>query len=226
MEHRRGKSGYLSTAQCAAELGLTAATVRLLVRRGVFPASRSGTPFRIRRSDFEAFKKRLNWRTDRPVLLGPDLRAHPLGQPGGRGAARGTHETEGGTSLVSIDRRLGPEQRPFSVACDWCGTVLVSHVRREDAGRMVVVQGRHADKDGRPCVGVGRGIAKWPLRVELRMVDGGVGFELEVIDGPTFEFSNLAELRAKLIDIGASPDFATRRAHEVGPGSPIVFDVE
>jgi hypothetical protein len=91
---------------------------------------------------------------------------------------------------------------------------------------MIVVQGLHEDKNGAPCRGAGRGIAKWPLRVELRMIDGGGAYALEVIDGPTFQLPSRATLEAKLVDIGASPEDAMRRAHEVSVESSVVFDIE
>jgi hypothetical protein len=78
--------------------------------------------------------------------------------------------------------------RPFSVACDRCGTVLVGQIRREEAGKMVVVQLPHLDGSGRSCPGRGRGIPAWPLRLELRTVAGGL--ELVVGGGGPIAFAS------------------------------------
>jgi hypothetical protein len=115
------------------------------------------------------------------------------------------------------------ELRPFSVACDRCGTVLVGQIRREEAGKMVVVQLPHLDRGGRPCSGRGRGTPVWPLRLELRAV--GDGFELMVGGGGPIEFARRENLEAALRDFGVMGDGAQRRVTAVESGKPVVFDV-
>ena len=115
------------------------------------------------------------------------------------------------------------ELRPFSVACDRCGTVLVGQIRREAAGKMVVVQLSHLDRGGRPCSGRGRGIPAWPLRLELRAV--GDGFELVVGGGGPIGFARREDLEAALRDFGVMGDGAQRRVAAVVSGKEVVFDV-
>jgi len=115
------------------------------------------------------------------------------------------------------------ESRPFSVACDRCGTVLVGRIRREEVGKMVVVQLPHSDRWGQPCLGKGRGIPVWPLRLELRAV--ARGFELVVGDGRPIECASREILEAALRDFGVVGDGAQRRVTGVEPGRPVAFDV-
>ena len=68
--------------------------------------------------------------------------------------------------------------RQLRVPCDWCGRMLVGKVRRSQVGQMVVVQEKHTDAAGRPCLGTGRALGSWPLQAELRMA--GESYELRV----------------------------------------------
>lgn len=118
---------------------------------------------------------------------------------------------------------LVAETRPFSVACDWCGTELVGQIRREQAGRMFVVQLAHVNRSGRRCLGSGRGIPVWPLRLELRAV--GRGYELVVGNGNPIACASQEILEAALRDFGVMGDGAKRRVAGAESGVPVVFEV-
>ena len=112
--------------------------------------------------------------------------------------------------------------RPFSVACDWCATVMTRDVRRDQAGRMVVVQVMHHDPAGRQCLGSGRGIPRWPLPVELREV--GDAYELRIGQGRVVEIANPGKLVDKLLELGVDKEVAMRIS-AIEPGQPYSFEV-
>jgi hypothetical protein len=120
------------------------------------------------------------------------------------------------------------EFRDFPVACDWCGTVLVGQIRREQVGQMVVVAIPHVDGNGRPCRGSGRGVPVWPVRVwpvrlELRAVEAG--YEIRVDDGQVIACPSREALVTKLRDFGVERDEAQRQVAGVEAGKPVVIDV-
>lgn len=114
------------------------------------------------------------------------------------------------------------DSRPFSVSCDWCATVMTREVRRDQAGRMVVVQVMHRDPAGRPCVGSGRGIPRWPLPVELREV--GDAYELRIGNGRALQYTSPGSLVDKLLELGVDGDVASRIS-AIEPGQPYSFEV-
>jgi len=114
------------------------------------------------------------------------------------------------------------DTRPFSVACDWCATVMTRDVRRDQAGRMVVVQVTHHDPAGRPCLGSGRGIPRWPLPVELREV--GDAYVLRIGQGRPVEFASPGKLVDKLLELGVDQEVALRIS-AIAPGQPYSFEV-
>lgn len=122
-----------------------------------------------------------------------------------------------------VEVEIESETRPFSVACDWCATPMTAQIRREQAGRMFVVQMLHADGHGRPCRGPGRGIPTWPLRVELREVAGV--YELRIGSGLALACSSPGILEAKLQELGVDRDEARRQIPAVEPGQAYSFDV-
>jgi hypothetical protein len=118
---------------------------------------------------------------------------------------------------------LVAETRPFSVACDWCGTELVGQIRHEHVGRMFVVQLAHVNPRGVRCLGSGRGIPVWPLRLELRAAGGR--YELVVGDGDPIECASQEIIEAALRDFGVIGDGAKRRLADVESGAPVAFEV-
>lgn len=115
------------------------------------------------------------------------------------------------------------DTREFPVACDWCGTTLVGRIRREQAGKMVLVHVAHLDGHSRPCRGSGRGIPVWEVRLELRAADDR--YELVVGDGKPIECASRAILEAALRGFGVAGDGARQRVAGVEPGRPVAFDV-
>jgi hypothetical protein len=118
---------------------------------------------------------------------------------------------------------LAADTRAFSVACDWCGAELIGQIRREHVGRMFVVQLPHVNPRGARCLGSGRGIPVWPLRLELRAV--GRGYELVVGDGNPIECASQEILETALRDFGVMGDGAKRRVAGAESGMSIVFEV-
>jgi hypothetical protein len=115
------------------------------------------------------------------------------------------------------------EARPISVECDWCGQKLEGLVRRGQVGRMVVIQARHRDRNGRPCLGSGRTIGAWPLSVELRM-DGGA-YEMRIGGGRPKTIATRDALERSLQDLGVERDEARIWAAAVAPGQPATLEV-
>jgi hypothetical protein len=54
--------------------------------------------------------------------------------------------------------------RPFVDECDWCGRKLAGLMRRSQIEQMVVVQEKHIDQSGRPCLGSGRSLGTSIMR--------------------------------------------------------------
>jgi len=113
--------------------------------------------------------------------------------------------------------------RPISVECDWCGQKLTGHVRREHVGRMIVVQALHRDAGGRDCLGSGRAIGTWPLRVELRAIDGA--FDLRIGGGRPRPCPTRDALTQTLRELGIESDEALVWADAVLPGRPVTLEV-
>ena len=115
------------------------------------------------------------------------------------------------------------EARPISVECDWCGQRLDGQVRRSQVGRMVVVQARHRDPNGRPCLGSGRAIGAWPLSVELRVT--GDAYEMRIGGGRPRIVPTRDALERSLQDLGVERDEARIWAAAVAPGEPATLEV-
>ena len=122
-----------------------------------------------------------------------------------------------------MEVEVDTETRPFFAACDWCATTMTREVRRDQAGRMIVVQVMHKDPKGKPCRGSGRGIPTWPLHVELRDVAGV--YELRIGNGLALEYSSPRMLDAKLRELGVNRDELLQQVAAVGPGQPYSFEV-
>ena len=122
-----------------------------------------------------------------------------------------------------MEVEIESETRPFFVACDWCATTMTRQVRRDQAGRMVVVQLMHKDPAGRPCRGSGRGIPTWPLSVEIRAI--GEVYELRIGHGGASEYSSRGLLSAKLQELGIGRDEALSGIPAVEPGQTYSFEV-
>jgi hypothetical protein len=122
-----------------------------------------------------------------------------------------------------VEVEIETATRSFSVACDWCATPMTWQIRREQAGKMVLVHAAHVDRHGRPCRGSGRGIAVWPVNMELRVVSGF--YELRIGQGAALGYSNPGTLVVKLQEFGLDREEALRRIGAVTPGRPYSFEV-
>ena len=113
--------------------------------------------------------------------------------------------------------------RPFEVECDWCGRKLTGRMRRSQVGQMVVVQERHQDGSGRRCLGSGRSLGTWPLRVELSQT--GQGFEIRIGEGRARVHPSRESLVAVLSGLGVERDEAQRHVGAIAPGPAISIEV-
>ena len=113
--------------------------------------------------------------------------------------------------------------RPFEVECDWCGQKLTGDMQRSQVGQMVVVQEKHIDQSGRPCLGSGRSLGTWPLRVELRQTSEG--YEIRIGDGRARVHPSRDSVVSVLRDLGVERDEAQRQLATVEPGQPIIVEV-
>ena len=115
------------------------------------------------------------------------------------------------------------EARPISVECDWCGQKLDGRIRRGQVGRMVVIQTRHQDAAGRPCLGSGRTIGAWPLAVELCAI--GDSYEMRVGGGRPRTCETRDAVAQTLQEFGVDRDEARIWAAAVSPGQPATLEV-
>jgi hypothetical protein len=113
--------------------------------------------------------------------------------------------------------------RPFEVECDWCGRKLAGQMRRSQVGQMVVVQEQHLDGAGRPCLGSGRSLGSWPLRVELRQTSEG--YEIRIGEGRARVHASRESLVMVLRELGLERDEAQRQVATVEPGQPTFIEV-
>ena len=113
--------------------------------------------------------------------------------------------------------------RPFEVECDWCGQKLTGDMQRSQVGQMVVVQEKHIDQSGRPCLGSGRSLGTWPLRVELRQTSEG--YEIRIGDGRARVHPSRDSVVSVLRDLGVERDEAQRQVATVEKGQPIIVEV-
>jgi hypothetical protein len=124
----------------------------------------------------------------------------------------GTFETE-----KDVD-----EVRLLEVECDWCGQILGGEVRRSQVGKMVLVRAVHRSASGRPCLGTGRRVGTWPLRVEMRATDAG--FEARIGDGGPKECADRDALIDVLRQLGIERDDAMRKVAAIEPGAAVVVE--
>jgi len=115
------------------------------------------------------------------------------------------------------------EARPISVECDWCGQKLDGRIRRDQVGRMVVIQSRHRDPAGRSCMGSGRTIGAWPLPVELRAT--GDSYEMRIGGGCPQGWANRDALARALQDLGVERNEARIWTAALTPGQPVTLEV-
>ena len=115
------------------------------------------------------------------------------------------------------------EARPISVECDWCGQKLDGRIRRGQVGRMVVIQSRHRDAAGRPCLGSGRTIGAWPLAVELCAI--GDSYEMRIGGGRPKSCETRDTVAWTLQEFGVERDEARIWAAAVAPGQPATLEV-
>jgi hypothetical protein len=88
---------------------------------------------------------------------------------------------------------------------------------------MVVVQEKHEDQSGRHCLGSGRSLGTWPLRVELRQTSEG--YEIRIGDGRARVHPSCESVVAVLLDLGNERDEARRQVATVAPGEPVLIEV-
>ncbi len=127
------------------------------------------------------------------------------------------------TMISSQTERPMEDARPFEVECDWCGRPLAGQIRRAQVGKMVVVQEKHQDAGGRPCLGSGRSLGTWPLSVELRQTSEG--FEIRIGGGRARVHANPASLVVSLRDLGVEAEDARRQVAAIEPGRPVLVQV-
>jgi hypothetical protein len=113
--------------------------------------------------------------------------------------------------------------RPFDVECDWCGRKLSGQMRRSQIGQTIVVQESHVDESGRRCLGSGRSLGTWPLRVELRQTNEG--YEIRIGNGRARVHPSRESVVSVLRDLGVDRDDAQRQVAKVEPGQPIIVEV-
>jgi hypothetical protein len=101
--------------------------------------------------------------------------------------------------------------------------MLAGKVRRSQVGQMIVVQEKHVDPAGRPCLGTGRALGSWPLHAELRFA--GETYELRVGAGTPRAFVSREAVVAALRELGVDRDAAQRLVASVEPGRPVVLEV-
>lgn len=113
--------------------------------------------------------------------------------------------------------------RQLRVECDWCGRMLAGKVRRSEVGRMIVVQEKHADAKGRPCLGTGRALGSWPLGVEVSVVRDGYSVRIGV--GRPRVCVGREGVVATLLELGVVEEQAHGYVSGVRPGHTVVLDV-
>jgi len=116
------------------------------------------------------------------------------------------------------------EVRPLEVECDWCGRPLAGEVRRSQVGKMVLVRVAHRSESGRPCLGTGRRLGTWPLRVELRSTPDG--FEARIGDGGPKGCTDRESLVGILRELGVERAEAVRKVDAIEPGWPVVVEAQ
>jgi hypothetical protein len=116
------------------------------------------------------------------------------------------------------------EVRSLEVECDWCGRMLSGEVRRSQVGKMVLVRVAHRSESGRACLGTGRRIGTWPLRVEMRSTPDG--FEARIGDGGPKGCPDRESLVGVLRELGVDRAEAMRKVEAIEPGGPVVVEAQ
>ena len=89
---------------------------------------------------------------------------------------------------------------------------------------MVLVRVAHRSESGRPCLGTGRRLATWPLKVELRSTPDG--FEARIGDGGPKGCADRESLVGILRELGVDRAEAVRKVNAIEPGWAVVVEAQ